>query len=204
MDTNNDTKQTTKTAILNTIANIISIITGIVIIPFITNVLSTEDMGIASAFFSTRNISAAIFTFAAYTYINNAMLDYKHDKVSYIYTITVFCFVSILCFFFMVLPFKTQVQKILSWDNFLFYWIFASSFFLAIYSIGYYYCIFSNRYIKVALIVLAAGTLSPLASLALSYMFKDGKYIGRVVGCDFAFIVVTSCLIIWLIIYLES
>ena len=201
MDADNDAKQTTKTALLNTITNIISIITGIVIIPLITHVLSTEDMGIASTFFSTRNILAAIFTFAVYAYVNNAMLDYKYDKVSYIYTVTVFCLGSIICFFFLLLPFKAQVQKVLSLDEFLFYWLFVSSFFLAIYSIGYYYCIFNNKYIKVALIVMTAGTLSPLASLVLSFMFEDSKFIGRVLGSDFAYIAVTICVIIWLLIF---
>ena len=48
MGQQNDSVQTAKTAILNTIANCISLVVGMIMIPIITRILSVEQMGIAN------------------------------------------------------------------------------------------------------------------------------------------------------------
>ena len=62
MEQQNDNTQTAKTAILNTVANCISLVVGMIMIPIVTRVLSTEQMGIANTFISTRNTVVIIIT----------------------------------------------------------------------------------------------------------------------------------------------
>lgn len=199
MDAKSDAKQTAKTALLNTTANMISLIVGMVMIPVITRILSTEDMGVATTFISTRNTLVILFTLAVYAYVNKAMLEFKGEKKNYIYTMVVFCSLSIVAAFLVLSLFKKEIQRLLSLDDFLYYWLFISCYILAVYTIANCYCAFHNQYIKVALMVLALGTLSPIVSAVLSYLFPTQKYIGRVIGIDLAYIVVTIIVIFWLL-----
>ena len=92
MGQQNDSVQTAKTAILNTIANCISLVVGMIMIPIITRILSVEQMGIANTFMSTRNTVVIIITCAVYAYIHKAMIEFKNEKKSYIFSIIIFCF----------------------------------------------------------------------------------------------------------------
>lgn len=199
MDAKNDAKQTAKTALLNTSANIISLIVGMVMIPIITRILSTQEMGIATTFISTRNTLAIVFVLATYSYVNKAMLEFKEEKRNYIFTIVSFCTLSCIVAFLALSIFKEPLKQILSMDDFLFYWLFISCYVYAIYMIANSYCAFHNYYVKVALMVLAVGTLCPIISGVLSYYIKDYRYIGRVVGVDCAYIMVTIITLGWLI-----
>ena len=151
MGQQNDSVQTAKTAILNTIANCISLVVGMIMIPIITRILSVEQMGIANTFMSTRNTVVIIITCAVYAYIHKAMIEFKNEKKSYIFSIIIFCFFSVTFSFLVCLFFKEYMMKMLSLDNFLFYWLFVSSLGFALYSVADYYCIFQNKYYIVSL-----------------------------------------------------
>ena len=95
MEKQSDSVQTAKTAILNTVANCISLVVGMIMIPIITRILSVEQMGIANTFMSTRNTVVIIITCAVYAYVHKAMIEFKNDKKSYIFSIVIFCFFSV-------------------------------------------------------------------------------------------------------------
>lgn len=194
-----DSRQTAKTAVLNTIANVISMIVGMIMIPIITRVISPEDLGIASTFLSTRNILVILVTCSVYTYVHRAMLEYPEDKKNYIFSISIFALLGVTISFFLCLFIKEPMQKILSLDEFLFYWLFVSMLAIAIYTIGYNYCVFHNRYKIVSTIVLCTGPISQILAVALSYVMPEHKYIGRVLGLDFVYVLVTICVFAWLI-----
>lgn len=194
-----DGRQTAKTAVFNTIANVISLVVGMIMIPIITRVISPKDLGIASTFLSTRNILVIIVTCSVYTYVHRAMLEYLDEKKNYIFSITMFCVVTIIISFFVCFLIKSPMQKILSLDEFLFYWLFASMFAIAVYTIGYNYCMFHNKYKIVSTIVLCTGPISQILAVVLSYVMPDKKYIGRVLGLDFMYVLVTICVLVWLI-----
>lgn len=198
MGQQNDSVQTAKTAILNTVANCISLVVGMIMIPIITRILSAEQMGIANTFMSTRNTIVIVITCAVYAYVHKAMIEYKNKKKDYIFSIVIFCFLSVTLSFIICSLFKTQLMRLLSLDDFLFYWLFISCLGFALYSIADYYCIFQNKYYIVALIVLSVGPVSQFLSVGLSYVFKNDKYIGRVIGLDFVYLLVSVCLIIWM------
>lgn len=198
MEQQNDNTQTAKTAILNTVANFISLVVGMIMIPIVTRVLSTEQMGIANTFISTRNTVVIIITCSVYAYVHKAMIEFKDEKKSYIFSIIVFSILAVVISFCISLIFKEKLMKLLSLDNFLYYWLFISCLGFALYSIADYYCIFQNKYYIVAMIVLSVGPISQFLSVGLSYVLENDKYIGRVIGLDFVYLLVAVCLIVWM------
>lgn len=198
MEGEKDSIKTAKTAILNTVANCISLLVGMIMIPIITRVLSVEQMGIANTFISTRNTFVIIITCAVYAYVHRAMIDFSNAKKEYIFSIIIFCFVSVGISFGVCYCFKSQFMELFSLDNFLFYWLFVSCLVFALYSIADYYCIFQNKMYVVALIVLSVGPVSQFLSVGLSYVFGDNKYIGRVIGLDFVYMITAICLCVWM------
>ena len=138
MDKYQDSKQTIRTAIMNTGANIVSLVVGMIMIPIIARVLSTTEMGIASTFLSTRNTFVILATLASYSYVHKAMLEFKNEKTSYIASIAVFCAVMLAVVFLICLPFKSQIMEWFSLDDFLFYWLFISSLSFALFTLGNY------------------------------------------------------------------
>lgn len=198
MDVMSDAKQTAKTALLNTVANMISLFVGMVIIPLITRILTVEEMGITMTFLSTRNTMVILFSLAVYAYVNKAMLEFKGEKKNYIFTIIVFCTVFCLIAFCVLHFFQGILQSLFSLDDFLFHWLFVSCYILAVYNIANSYCAFHNQYIRVALMVLALGTLSPIASVAFAYLLPVRKYIGRVIGMDMAYMIVSIIVLVGL------
>lgn len=195
-----DGHQTMRTAILNTVANAVSLCIGMIMIPVVTRVLSPEDIGVANTFLSNRNIMVIVITMASYSYVNRAMVDYREDKESYIYSIVLFCICMVLLSFVITFPFKSFLMKMLSMDNFLYYWLFVSILSTALFYIADYYCLFYNMSIKVFAMVLATGSLTPVLSIMLSYFFQNRKYIGRVIGTDAAYVAISLILILWLLI----
>ena len=198
MEQQNDNTQTAKTAILNTVANCISLVVGMIMIPIVTRVLSTEQMGIANTFISTRNTVVIIITCSVYAYVHKAMIEFKDEKKSYIFSIIVFSILAVVISFCISLIFKEKLMKLLSLDNFLYYWLYISCLGFALYSIADYYCIFQNKYYIVAMIVLSVGPISQFLSVGLSYVLENDKYIGRVIGLDFVYLLVAVCLIVWM------
>ena len=79
-----ETKNTVKTALLNTIANMCTLIIGVIMIPVITRVIPQSDLGIASTFLANRNIIVIFVTLAVYTFVHKAMLEFADDKRNYI------------------------------------------------------------------------------------------------------------------------
>ena len=56
MNQENDGKKTINSAFLYSIANIISIVVSMIAIPILTNILKTEDMGLAVSFNTIKTI----------------------------------------------------------------------------------------------------------------------------------------------------
>lgn len=196
-----DNQKTVKTAFLNTFANGVSLVIGMIMVPVISRVFLPEELGIATTFLSTRNVSVIIVTLAIYSYVNRAMIDLKNrdEKKDYIFTITLFSIFMTAIFFFLLFPFRNQLKEMLSLDSFLYYWLFASILGFALYSIADYYCIFHNKSKTVFAIVLCSGPVSQFLSVGLAYVFPTKKYWGRVLGLDAAYMIISVLLLVWLL-----
>lgn len=196
-----DSKKTAKTAVLNTIANVAALVVGVLIMPILSRVLSQEDIGLASTFIANRNIIVILATLAIYAFVNRAMIEFKNHKIDYICSITIYCIFSILLVFLIVLPFKNSIQNLLSLDDFLFYWLFISILSFALFSIADYFCIFQNFAKTVFAITLLTGPVSQIVSVVLGYLMPHDKFIGRVLGLDALYFLISIILIIWLLFF---
>ena len=114
-----DSRQTAKTAVLNTIANGIALVVGMVMVPIIARIISQEELGIASTFLANRNIFVIVITLAVYSYVHKAMLEFRDEKKNYIFSVSVFCVAMTVLAFLVCLPFKSRLQALLSMDDFL-------------------------------------------------------------------------------------
>lgn len=196
----NDNKKTAKAAIVNTVANVISLAIGIIMVPIISRVISAGDLGIASIFVSTRNCLTIIATLAVYEYVYKAMLEFPHNKRDYILSIISFVTIMVILVFIFAIPFKAQIKLLFSMDDFLFYWLFVSVFVYAVGQIGHHYCVFHNKYVLILLIVFATGPVSQILGVALAVLMKSHRYIGRVIGLDFYSIAIVIGLLGWLVV----
>lgn len=199
----NDNVESAKMALVNTVANMISMIIGVVMIPIIASIISPEDIGIATTFLSTRNTLVIVAVLAVHAYMNKAMLEYAEDKKNYIFNIVMFAALCIAVLFIIAVPFKNSLMAIFSLDEFLFYWLFFSMFSYAVYVIASYYAIFHNKHILVFLMTISVGPVSQFLSVFLAFVLEK-KYIGRVIGLDAVYSIVTVCLIIWLIFFVKK
>jgi len=199
MNKQQDNKRTIKTALLNTIANVISLVVGVVMIPIISHVIPGEDLGIASTFLSTRNCVVIVVMMAVYAYVNKAMLEFKEEKKEYLLNISLFCVLTTIIAFIICLPFKEQVKLFLSPNDFSFYWLFVSMLSFALFNLANYYCIFHNLYKILFVIVLSTGPISQFVSVGLSYVLPNEKYIGRIIGLDLTYLIVAIVFFVWLL-----
>ena len=194
-----DTKKTMNTAIWNTVANVISLIIGTVMVPLITRVFTQEELGIASTFISNRNTLSILISLAIYSYVNHGLVDYKERERDFICSIVLFIVLSTAVAFIVCLPFMQAIQSILSLDNFLFFWLFPSMTCLALYYVAYYYCVFVNKTKILFWIVLSVGPVSQVISVVLARLLSGYGHIGRVIGLDASYIVISICLLVWLV-----
>lgn len=194
-----DSRKTIKTALLNTVANAVALVVGMIMIPIITRVISQTDLGIASTFQANRNILVILVTLAAYSFVHRAMLEFAEDKKNYILTISLFCSVMVLLVFLASLLMKGSIKEILSLDDFSFYWLFISILSYALYSIASYYCIFHNYAVLVFMMAISVGPIAQLLSVGLACFLSKQKYIGRIVGLDAVYVIVSVVLIVWLL-----
>ena len=195
----NDNTETAKTAVLNVIASIISLFVGMIMIPIISRVLVPENLGIAVSFQSIRNIAATVVMLAIYAYFNKAMLDFKREKNSYIFSVTLFCIGMTAVFFLLALPFKKYILELSGFNDFLFYWMFLSVFVFAIYYLADYYCLFFNKQVLVFLIVLFSGPIAQITAVLLAAYMPTEKFVGRVIGLDIAYVLIAIIFLIWVL-----
>ncbi len=193
-----DTIKTVKTAAFSSIANILTVLVGIVVVPLISRVLSESDLGIASTYLANRNIVIAIAMLGVSSYSNFAMIEYQKDRINYFYTICCFCFGMTLVLYLAMFPFKDYLTAMFGIDDFLFFWFPFSVLVCQIYTIASNFCIFLNYTRIVFLTAILIGVAGPLLSVLFSYLLPSDNYLGRVVGLDLPMICVAGTFFVWI------
>ena len=196
--TETDTRKTLNTAFWNTVANVLSLIVGTAMVPLITRVLSPEELGIAATFISTRNTASIIVSLAIYAFVNHGLIDYPGRHKDFIGSVSAFVGAAVFAALVIALPFKQQIQQLLVLDDFLFFWLFPSMACLALYYIAYYFCIFKNKTSILFWIVLRVGPVAQVVSVTLAQLFHGYGQLGRVIGLDATYVVISIVLICYL------
>jgi len=183
-DTSSDNKKTVKAAISNTVSNGIVMVFALIMIPITTRILSATDLGVATNFFSVRNICLNIFTLATYMTVNKGMLEYKKEKGSYLSSLLLFNTIVIGGLFFISLPFSGIISEGLGISKIFVYMLFASVFLWMAYNLGTTYLLFHNRYGWMFLVNMCIGPVSQLLAVFLITHMDSDKYMGRIIGID--------------------
>ena len=162
-----DSQKTLHTAFSNTIANVISLVIGTLVVSVTTRVMSQDDVGTAATFLANRNTIAILVTFAIYAYVNRGLVLHDEDKIGFLQSVAYFCILVIFAAFIIALPFKQRLMNLLSLDPFLYYWLFVSLLSYTVFLVADYYCIYSNKSGLVFWIVIATGPIGQILSVIL-------------------------------------
>lgn len=191
-----DSQKTLHTAFSNTIANVISLVIGTLVVSVTTRVMSQDDVGTAATFLANRNTIAILVTFSIYAYVNRGLVLHDEDKIGFLQSVTYFCILVIFAAFIIALPFKQLLMNLLSLDPFLYYWLFVSLLSYTVFLVADYYCIYSNKSGLVFWIVIATGPIGQILSVIFAVLMPSNKYMGRVLGLDAAYVLVTLIFLI--------
>lgn len=179
-----DDRETAKAALYNSLANLIMMVVGVIMIPITTRILPTEDMGIAVSFTTMRNICMYLFTLSIYSTVNKGMLDYKDKKVEFLSSIILFTMVLSGAIFLIYLPFGGIINRGTGFNSILIYWLFISVLLLTARMIGMNYLLFHNKYITTFILTILAGPVAQFFSIYMISHQQSEKYLGRVIGLD--------------------
>ena len=90
-----DGKKTLISMISYLIANIVGMLVSLIALPILTNLLSTEEMGIATSFITLKNIVTIILLLAMYISIDKIFVTLKKDEERYKFLSSIYIFSSI-------------------------------------------------------------------------------------------------------------
>ena len=180
-----DGKNTLISAVLYSISNIVSVLISIVIIPILSNIMGTDDLGIATTFITTLGIVSYVCLFSLQSSINRAFLDFKEDKNEYMSSIYIFTSISTVVVFLLYLLFHSFINSLLGFSTNMMILMF-----LIIFGINGYYLTmakwnFENKYKNTFICTLLSSPISQILSLVLVLSFVNNKYLGRIIGTQF-------------------
>ena len=87
-----DGKKTLISMISYLIANIVGMLVSLIALPILTNLLSTEEMGIATSFITLKNIVTIILLLAMYISIDKIFVTLKKDEERYKFLSSIYIF----------------------------------------------------------------------------------------------------------------
>ncbi len=189
MNQENDGKKTINSAFLYSIANIISIVVSMIAIPILTNILKTEDMGLAVSFNTIKTILSYIVLLSIYTTIDKSILEFKGKKKEYLSTIYIVSNISLFIFFLIYLIFKNPINSILGLSTNLMYLMFIIIFCTNAFTLYTTYWNFENKSIKNFIVSLLSSPVAQFVSILLVMLMTNNKYIGRIIGIDSFYII---------------
>ncbi len=100
-----DGKKTVISMISYLIANIVGMLVSLIALPILTNLLSTEEMGIATSFITLKNIVTIILLLAMYISIDKIFVTLKKDEERYKFLSSIYIFSSIVAIIFYLIYF---------------------------------------------------------------------------------------------------
>lgn len=180
----NDGKKTMKSIILNIIVSIITIIVSLAVIPIITNLMSTSDVGIATTFATFKNIFTIICLLAIDKAIDRIILESKNDYED-LSSLLIVSTISSIVIFMIYLLISKLVNPILGFDTKMMSLMFGMIILINGATIYTTYCNYKNKYKVTVIHNILSSPVSQILSLILVYLLLSEKYLGRIIGLEF-------------------
>ena len=195
-----DGKKTMNSIILNLISSFITILVSFLIIPIITNFMSTADVGIATSFITLKNILAIICLLSVEKSIDRIILDYKNKDYEQLSSILIISTLSSIMFYLLYFVFRGFINRILGFSTPMMSLMFALVTIINGANIFIAYCNYKNKYKTTFIYNVLSSPIAQIMSLVLVYYFSSKKYLGRIIGLDF-FPVIMGIIFGYLILY---
>lgn len=179
----NDGKKTMKSIFLNVIVSVITIIVSLAVIPIITNLMSTSDVGIATTFATFKNIFTIICLLAIDKAIDRVILDSKDDYGN-LSTLLIVSTISSTLIFIFYLIFRKLFNPLLGFDTYMMSLMFIMIILTNGATIYTTYCNYKNKYKVTVIHNILSSPVSQILSLILVYILASRKYLGRIIGLE--------------------
>lgn len=179
-----DGRKTITSIITYTITSIISIIVSFAVLPIITNIMSSADLGIATSFSTLKSIMAIICLLAIGNSIDRMMLDSKGKDYEQLSSLLIFSTVFAILLFIIYFIFRDWINNILGFSTPMMILMFAMIIIINGSTIYTTYCNYKNKYKVTFIYNILASPVSQIVSLILVYFMVNNKYIGRIIGVD--------------------
>ncbi|MCI8362391.1 MAG: oligosaccharide flippase family protein [Clostridia bacterium] len=185
-DRREDGNKTITSIITYTIANIFSIIVSFISLPILTNIMSSADLGIATTFYTLKNIVSIICLLAISYSIDSIMVNTvkKEDENIQLSSLLIFSSIFAILVFIVYLVFRNWINNILGFNTPMMLLMFAMIIIINASTIYITYCNYKNKYKITFIYNILASPVAQIVSLLLVYLISSNKYIGRIIGVD--------------------
>lgn len=187
-----DGKKTVISMISYLIANIVGMVVSLIALPILTNLLSTEEMGIATSFITLKNIVTIILLLAMYISIDKIFVTLKKDEERYKFLSSIYIFSSIVAiiFYLIYFIFRGFLNNLLGFNTELMTLMFIMCILINGCTLMVSYWNFCNKAKNTFIYNLLVSPVSQILSILLVCALSTEKYLGRIIGVDFFNIVI--------------
>lgn len=187
-----DGKKTVISMFSYLIANIVGMLVSLVALPILTNLLSTEEMGIATSFITLKNIVTIILLLAMYISIDKIFVTLKKDEERYKFLSSIYIFSSIVAvvFYLIYFMFRGFFNNALGFNTELMTLMFIMCILINGCTLMVSYWNFCNKAKNTFIYNLLVSPVSQILSIVLVCALSTEKYLGRIIGVDFFNIVI--------------
>ena len=193
-----DGKKTVISMITYLIANIVGMVVSLIALPILTNLLTTEEMGIATSFITLKNIVTIIILLAMYISIDKMYITIKENDERYKFLSSIYIFSSIIAvlIYGIYFLFRESLNKLLGFDTQMITLMFVMCILINGCNLMIANWNFCNKAKNTFLYNLFVSPVSQILSIIFVIMLPTQKYLGRIIGVDlFNIILGLICLI---------
>lgn len=181
-----------------TAANIISVITSIILVPIITYLLPVAEFGYSSTYFTYSGVIILVATLSMNVSIDKMMIEDDKNPFDYIFSIIVGTLGLIIIYEIIIFGISLFVRNVAGLNIMCFAYMGIYFFFSSIYLCIYNYYRFIGKYKVVFWCLVVSAPIAQLSSILLLLLFKTSNFFYRVIGYELPVIILGSFLMILL------
>lgn len=179
-----DGKNTLKSMLGYSIANIVTMVASLIAIPILTSIISVSDLGIATSFTTLQNILTIVCLLSVYISIDRMLIDVKKDEFGFLSSIYLVSTITATLFLIIYLIFRNYLNDFLGFNTELMLFMFTFIILINGCTILVAYWNFKNKYKLTFLYNLFVSPVSQAVSIILAAVLVSNKYYGRIIGLN--------------------
>lgn len=158
--------------------------------PIYTRILSREEYGQVSVFFSWLSLIGILAMFClSYGVFNNGMIDYEHDRDRFMFSLLILSNIITLLLLIIILLLYKWVQQIFNLDISLLLFMFIIFFTQPAFNFWIARQRYEYKYKSSSIVTIIASIISPIVAMICILTTNDNKVQARIIGGESVFIV---------------